>query len=114
VPSLERIGKTMSFFMLLISGLLGCLVLVMWFWTDHQGCQNNFSLLWALPTNLFLAFAPKKSKGRYAFIAILLLLLALVFHILRIQELPLAELWPVLLSLLFIYGIMVKNNTAKA
>ena len=58
--SLNRLGKLMVFLNLFITGFIGCFILVMWFATDHQGCSNNFNLLWALPTNLIVAFAPKK------------------------------------------------------
>lgn len=108
VPSLKKVGNIMQFIMLLVSGLFGCLMLFMWWGTDHQGCQNNYNLLWALPTNLIMAFRPNKS--RYAIIAIVLLLVALVLHVLHIQELPILELSPLLISLLFIYGSIYKKN----
>lgn len=37
-------------------GLAGLLLLFMWFGTDHKVCQNNYNLLWALPTNVVMAF----------------------------------------------------------
>jgi hypothetical protein len=107
---LKIIGSVMTFILLLVTGLLGCLMLFMWLGTDHQACQNNFNLLWALPTNVILAFSKKSNKSRYAVVGIILLLLALVFHVLRIQELPLMELLPVLLALLFIYGSIYKKR----
>lgn len=108
------LGKIMSFLMLLVTGLLGCLMLVMWLGTDHQGCQNNYNVLWALPTNLFLAFAGKKNKSRYAIVAIILMGIALVLHILNVQALPLYELWPWLLALLFIYGSIYRRAKQNA
>lgn len=33
-------------------GLLGVLLLFMWWGTDHAMCRNNFNLLWALPIHL--------------------------------------------------------------
>jgi hypothetical protein len=35
-------------------GMLGWLVLFMWFGSDHYTCKNNYNLLWALPTHLFI------------------------------------------------------------
>jgi hypothetical protein len=43
--------------LLYITGLLGVLLLFMWFGTDHTVCENNFNLAWALPFNLPVAFA---------------------------------------------------------
>jgi hypothetical protein len=41
-------------------GLVGMLLLFMWFGTDHALCANNYNLLWALPTNLVAAFVVHK------------------------------------------------------
>jgi len=43
-------------FMFFITGLLGILLLFMWFGTDHRMCKDNFNLLWAWPTNVIAAF----------------------------------------------------------
>jgi hypothetical protein len=47
------------FFML---GLAGLLILFMWFGTDHKVCSNNYNLLWALPTNVVMAFFVHSKK----------------------------------------------------
>ena len=49
-----------AFFFLL--GALGCLMLFMWFGTDHIGCSNNFNLLWAIPFHLPVAFVLNRKK----------------------------------------------------
>ncbi|MDR0793892.1 MAG: DUF4105 domain-containing protein [Chitinophagaceae bacterium] len=43
-------------FLLYLTGLLGLLLLFMWFGTDHTVCRKNFNLLWAMPLNFFTAF----------------------------------------------------------
>ncbi len=50
------VTKFFDSFFLYITGLLGVLLLFMWFGTDHTECQNNYNLLWALPTNFVAAF----------------------------------------------------------
>lgn len=109
---LKPLGRTMSFLLLFVTGLLGCLMLVMWFATDHQGCQNNYNILWALPTNVIIAFAGKKNKSRYAIVGMVLILVSLVLHIAGVQALPLLELSPLLLALLFIYASIYKSSTS--
>jgi len=42
--------------LLYITGLLGLLLLFMWFGTNHQACKDNFNLLWAMPLNLIAGF----------------------------------------------------------
>jgi hypothetical protein len=110
IPSMKPVGKIMSFLLLLVTGLLGMLIVVMWLGTDHQGCQNNFNILWALPTNAFVAFARKKNKSRYALVAISLVILSLILHLLKVQEMPLKELSPLLLALIFVYGTIYKRD----
>lgn len=110
VPQLRPLGKFLSNLLLIFTGLLGCFLLFMWLGTDHQGCRNNLNLLWALPTNLMLPFLGRRGKDKYAVLAILLLLLSLLLHVLGIQELALTELWPLLLALLYIYGMIYRRD----
>lgn len=53
----KLIVRWVDFLLLLITGLIGCLLIFMWFGTDHKACAANFNLLWALPTNLVAAIA---------------------------------------------------------
>ncbi len=110
LPQLKLMGNIMQFLFLFVTGLLGCLMLVMWLWTDHQGCQDNYNVLWALPTNLLFAFLPKRNKGKYAIVGIILIFVSLLLHLLRVQQMPLFELSPLLLALLFIFGTIVKRD----
>lgn len=57
-----------DFLLLSVTGLIGFLLLFMWFGTNHKACGGNYNLLWALPTNLFAALVLwKKPKwiGKY-------------------------------------------------
>jgi hypothetical protein len=64
-----------------ILGILGVLLLFMWFGTDHLVSSNNFNLLWALPTHLPIVFIMHKKKvwinKYFRIVFILTLLLAL-------------------------------------
>ncbi len=72
VISLSFIKKTGSvkvlyafdFIFFLIAGLIGVLLLFMWFGTDHNTTQNNYNLLWALPTHALMAFFIHKKQNR--------------------------------------------------
>ncbi len=108
VPSLKLLGAIMSNAVLIITGLLGVLIIFMWLGTNHQTCSNNFNLLWALPTNLFFIF--RKKQHKYAMIAIIFIFISLLLHLFNIQRLPLLELSPLLLMLLFTFGKIYRNN----
>lgn len=94
------------FSLLFVSGLLGCFMLFMWLGTDHTACTDNYNILWALPLNLVVAFmAHKKTRllKYYAVAAIAFILIALIISFLGIQKMPLFELTPFLLCLLYVY-----------
>jgi len=77
--------KIFDFFFFVIVGLIGVLILFMWFGTEHAMCKNNFNLLWALPTHLpvaFMLFSKKQwvnSYFRFIFFYTVALLLAWFF-----------------------------------
>jgi hypothetical protein len=54
-----------DFLFFFILGLAGILLLFMWFGTDHRVCQNNYNLLWALPTNAFFVHSKKLWIKKY-------------------------------------------------
>ena len=110
---LHQLGNFMSGLLLFVTGLIGVLIVVMWLGTDHQACRANYNLLWALPTNVLIAFGSKRKKDKYAIIGILLILTSLVLHLLKVQELPLLELSPLLLAMLFIYGMIYRKSRLK-
>lgn len=52
----QKILSSFDGMLVFITGLLGILVLIMWFATDHFMCRDNFNLLWAWPINVVAAF----------------------------------------------------------
>ncbi|MDE3251568.1 MAG: DUF4105 domain-containing protein [Bacteroidota bacterium] len=82
-PVANLITQAMDSILLGITGLLGLLLLFMWFGTDHKACAANYNLLWALPTNLIAAFAiwkkPKWLKNYFSITGIILLLTLLLW-----------------------------------
>lgn len=56
--SLSPLRKAMQVFdfaFFSILGLTGWLIIFLWFFTDHNGTQNNWNLVWALPLHFPLA-----------------------------------------------------------
>jgi len=74
-----------SLFFIFITGIVGVLLLFMWFGTDHKSCSYNYNILWALPTNFIAAFIANKNVNyrkiyfRFAFIITLMLLASWFF-----------------------------------
>ena len=104
--NVQTIFRYYSMFMLLVTGLLGCLLLLMWFATDHKSFGNNYNLLWALPTNIIaLFFINKKSKKIKNYFTALMAItgLLVVFWFLLPQQFNLA-LFPFVFSMMFCYN----------
>lgn len=112
VARIRWLGNFMSKFILFITGLLGCIILVMWLGTDHQGCSNNFNIFWALPVNLLLTFWKPKGRSKYAIIALALLAVPLLLHVLHVQAL-IPEFLPLFAALVVVYIRMYKNASAR-
>ncbi len=110
INRLRLLGRIMSSILLAVTGLLGILILVMWFATDHQGCRDNFNILWCVPLNIVVAFFNPKGKSKYALVAVFLIIGLIVLHITRVQGLLLPEFAPLLLALLFVHGTIYKRS----
>jgi hypothetical protein len=67
---IQKLLSAFDGFLFFIIGLLGILLVFMWFGTDHIMCRNNYNLLWAWPTNIIAAFYihSKKSWAKKYFI----------------------------------------------
>lgn len=56
------------------AGILGVVLLMLWFFTDHKAAANNLNLLWALPTHIIAVVAfiknPSWLKNYFLFTAI--------------------------------------------
>lgn len=67
----------------LILGFIGCFILFMWFGTSHDLCADNYNLLWAIPSHLFIAFFILKKKPfirkYFAFSAIICLVVTVAW-----------------------------------
>lgn len=111
VTRLRLLGLFLSNLILVLTGLLGVLILLMWFGTDHQGCSDNFNLLWALPTNLLYVF--RKQQYKYALLALCLIGFSFVLHILNVQGLLLVEMLPVLGMLVLIFAFNYRKYKQK-
>lgn len=92
LPSFLRSKGMVSFqsimdrIIFILSGLLGLVLLFMWFGTDHQSFANNINLVWAMPINLLVAFSLNRPRKwlkkylRYYSLLLLLLMIPVLLH----------------------------------
>ena len=96
-----------------VTGLLGIMILLLWFATDHKGTHQNYNLLWAFALNiLFIGqLLRKKASGWFIkyikFLIILLCLLTLHWSI-GVQVFAIG-LIPLLLALFIRYVFLIKH-----
>ncbi len=85
-----------------VTGLIGVLLFLLWFFTDHKAAANNLNILWALPTHLAaLAMFGKKPgwlKGYFLAVVVVEGLLLVTWKVLP-QQLN-VSLIPVVIALL--------------
>tara|TARA_R110000868_G_scaffold37018_4_gene130954 strand:- start:17 stop:1189 length:1173 start_codon:yes stop_codon:yes gene_type:complete len=95
-----------------ITGIIGVLILLLWFATDHKGTHQNYNLLWAFALNiLFIGqfFKEKVSNWFIKYIKLLIILLCLLtLHwIIGVQVFAIG-LIPFLVALFIRYIYLIK------
>uniref|UniRef100_UPI0038B4C3E1 lipoprotein N-acyltransferase Lnb domain-containing protein n=1 Tax=Tenacibaculum crassostreae TaxID=502683 RepID=UPI0038B4C3E1 len=73
--------KWFDFILFFGTGILGLLIVFLWFFTNHSTAPNNFNFLWAFAPNIIAAFLLLKQnlpKWIYRYIQVLLVLLLLI------------------------------------
>ncbi len=99
----------------IVTGIVGVVVLLLWFATNHSATADNFNILWAFAPNLFFAFAISKNRLMsyyYIFTLLALLDILVLLWIFKFQVFAIG-LIPILIALYtrYIYlWIYFKNN----
>lgn len=83
-------SKWLDFSLFFISGILGTLIVFLWFFTDHSTTPNNFNFLWAFAPNLIVSFLLFKKElpnwvQKYIKVCTLLLIITPIIWVLKIQ-----------------------------
>jgi hypothetical protein len=109
----KKITKWLDFTLLFTTGILGVLIIFLWFFTDHSTAPNNFNFLWAFAPNLMIAFLMLKENQqkwmKYYFIVLSILLFIIpILWILEVQLFPVAVI-PLLILLFIRYLFLSKT-----
>ncbi len=110
-------SKLLDFILFFGTGIVGVLVLLLWFATDHTATYKNLNFLWAFAPNIILSFlflktTIKKWVQYYLLLVLLLLDLMLVVWFLEIQQFNTA-LIPMILALYVRYVYLYFNVKLK-
>ncbi len=110
----KRRSKWLDFTLFFITGLIGVVILLLWFATDHSTTKGNYNILWAFAPNLFVAFSLLKKKlpnlvKKYILLLLILLTLTVVLWGFKIQVFNVAII-PILLLLIIRYLFLYKSE----
>ncbi len=83
--------KLLDFIILFSTGIVGSLIIFLWFFTNHSTAPKNFNFLWAFAPNLVLAFFFLKKNisswlRNYILLLLILIVIILPIHIFGIQK----------------------------
>lgn len=84
----KKVSRFLDFILFFVSGLVGLLIVFLWFFTDHTATANNLNIVWALPTHFVIAFYAVKKTSKnwvpmyFMAFAILVVLLLLLWYFL--------------------------------
>ena len=95
-----------------VTGIIGIILLLLWFATDHSTTANNYNVLWAFPFSIFIVLQLRKSNPKLwvqGFLKFLLICMALLtMHwLIGIQAFAYA-LIPLLIALVIRYVYVLK------
>lgn len=108
----QRRTKGLDAFIQLILGVIGILLTLLWFGTDHTATGYNYNLLWAFPLSLIMVIQAYKAKPKKWFIGyikfcVLMLCLLVVHWISGVQQFA-PTLIPLLIALFVRYIFLLK------
>ena len=100
---------------LIITGVIGLLLIYLWFFSNHTASAWNYNLLWAIPFNLILFIELLKSKQKkwvisYLKLIVIMLLLMCLHWVVGVQVFNIS-LISLILALIIRYFYLIKYFT---
>jgi len=104
-------SRWLDFTILLVNGIAGIVILLLWFATDHTATYTNMNVLWLFAPNVWFAFKflsknEHSSLWMYTTLLLALLVLLLFFWLIDFQQFALAAI-PLLIALAVRYVYLV-------
>lgn len=104
-------NKWLDIIIFVITGVIGILILLLWFATDHSATAQNYNLLWAFPLNIIVIgqlLKPQIKNWFKSYLKFLIIMLCLMtLHWLIGVQVFAIGLIPILLALLIRYIYLV-------
>ncbi len=99
-------------FLFIVTGLIGVLIVLLWFGTDHTATAQNYNMLWAFPLNVLVLIQVFKKRPKKWFISylkflVILLCLMTLHWTIGVQRFA-PVLIPILIAFLLRYIYLIK------
>lgn len=112
--TVKKRTKWVDFSLYFITGVIGVVVLLLWFATSHTATYENFNFLWAFAPNLVVSFFMFKKiipkwLVNYNKLLLVLLIIQAILWILKIQVFNIAII-PILVMLFVRYGYLIAKQ----
>ncbi|WP_055435373.1 DUF4105 domain-containing protein [Lacinutrix algicola] len=113
----DKRSKWLDVILFTITGIIGLLLLLLWFATDHTATAYNYNLLWACPISLIALFQVSKSAPKRWFVSylkflVIMLCLMTMHWFIGVQVYAYA-LIPLLIALAVRYIYLIRFLTRK-
>lgn len=110
----DKRSKWVDFSLYFITGLIGVVVLLLWFTTSHTATYKNFNFLWAFAPNLVIAFFMFKTNlpkwlANYNKLLLVLLAIQAILWILKVQVFNFAII-PIMAMLFIRYSYLIVKH----
>ncbi len=82
---IKKRSKWLDFSLFFATGIVGCILIFLWFFTNHSTAPNNFNLLWGQPFNILILIYllknnfPKWIKFHIRFLVVLLMIIPIIW-----------------------------------
>jgi hypothetical protein len=116
----NRRTKWVDILLFSFTGIAGCIILFLWFFTDHDATKANFNALWAFAPNLIIAFyllksQPAKWIKTYLVIVLALLVISVILWIVKVQVFSILMVFVLLaLGIRYLFLLHHLKKTAQA
>ena len=108
----EKRTKWLDVTLFTVTGLIGVMLLLLWFATDHTGTHQNYNILWAFALNILVIGQLLRNKASRWFIKyikfLIILLCLLTLHWLIGVQVFAIGLIPFLIALIIRYAYLIK------
>lgn len=109
---INKRSKWLDISVFAITGVIGVILLLLWFATDHEATAQNYNLLWAFAINFFMILqvirtTPSRWFKKYIKFLIIMICLLILHWVIGIQRFAFA-LIPLLIALIVRYIYLIK------